>query len=258
LNPAFSNILVFLAFITTMMKIHKLIVILLLIPFSLLAQKDKPWNKPLYDAYPFHFGFAFTGGVLDFSVTHSDAFVVQDSIRSIEGKSRFLFGASIVGSLRLTDNLDLRFLPGLYFGQRDLEYLVRKNILPNSSGDEGYTFHTMKIESTFLQFPLLLKYRSSRQNNYRPYLVGGLNYTIDLAARKKIKEEEQPKIRLNRNDLLVEMGFGIDYYLPFFKFTTEWRFSYGLMNMVTYDNTGYTESFNRLGTKMVTMIIYFE
>ncbi len=240
------------------MKIVKLIVILGLVPLSLFSQKDKPWNKPLYDSYPFHFGFAFTGGVLDFSVTHSEAFNEQDSIRSIEGKSKFLFGASIVGNLKLTNNLDLRFLPGLYFGQRDLEYYVKTDILPFKGNEGGYSIHTMKIESTFLQFPLLLKYRSSRQNNYRPYLVGGVNYTLDLAARKKIKDIEQPKIRLNRNDLLVEMGFGIDYYLPFFKFTTEWRFSYGLMNMVTYDHTGYTESFNRLGTKMVTMIIYFE
>ncbi|MFA6400569.1 MAG: porin family protein [Salinivirgaceae bacterium] len=235
----------------------KLIILFLLIPLSLFAQKSKVWNKPLYDAFPFHFGFAFTFGVLDFSVEHSDYFLNQledsSTIFSIEGQAKPLFGASMVSNLRITDNFDLRFIPGLHFGQRDLTYLMVSDKTPYDT-----ISHNMKIESTFLQFPLLLKYRAVRQNNYRPYLIGGVNYAIDLAARKKIKDEEQPKIRLNRQDLYLEVGFGVDYYLPFFKFSTELRFSYGLMNVVTYDDTRYTKVFDKLGSKMTTLVIYFE
>jgi len=54
------------------------------------------------------------------------------------------------------------------------------------------------------------------------------------------------------------MGFGVDYYLPFFKFSTELRFSYGLMNVVNFDNTQYTKIYDRLGSKMVTLVVYFE
>ena len=67
-----------------------------------------------------------------------------------------------------------------------------------------------------------------------------------------------PKIRLNRQDILLEMGFGVDYYLPYFKFTTELRFSYGLLNMVNYDDSQLTRVYDRLGSKMVTLTIYFE
>jgi hypothetical protein len=237
------------------MRIRKVFIILLLLPLSLYSQKSKVWNKPLYDAYPFHFGFAFTLGVLDFSVTHSDYFMNQSDsvIFSTEGKARPLFGASMVSNLRINDNFDLRFIPGLHFGQRDLTYHMVSDI-----NNVDTIYHNMKIESTFLQFPLLLKYRAVRQNNYRPYLIGGVNYAIDLASRKKIKDEEQPKIRLNRQDIYLEMGFGVDYYLPFFKFSTELRFSYGLMNVVTYDNSRYTKVFDRLGSKMATLVIYFE
>jgi hypothetical protein len=227
-----------------------------MLPLSLFAQKAKVWNKPLYDVYPYHFGFAFTFGILDFSVAHSNYFLHQpdtSTIFSIEGQAQPFFGASMVSNLRLNDNLDLRFIPGLHFGQRKLTYIML------DEADHSKTVsHTMKIESTFLQFPLLLKYRAVRQNNYRPYLIGGVNYALDLATRKKIKDEEQPKIRLNSQDVYLEVGFGVDSYLPFFKFSTELRFSYGLMNVVNYDDTRYTKVFDRLGSKMTTLVIYFE
>ena len=150
---------------------RKLIVFLLVIfPSILWAQKQMAWNKPLYDAYPYHFGFAFTVGELDYSVSFSDAFKSNelggtggvDSVYSIEGSGKAIFGASIVGNLRLTDNWDLRFIPGLSFGQRNLTYIM----LDSKIGDT--VSHTMKIESTFLQFPLMIKYRSVRESNYRP------------------------------------------------------------------------------------------
>lgn len=237
------------------MRRKKLFVILLMLPLGLFAQKNQAWNKPLYDAYPYHFGFAFNLGVLDFSMKHSDYFVNQnpDSIFSIEGDPKPLFGASMVANLRLSNSFDLKFVPGLYFGQRDLKYLMVPEL-----GATDTVLHTMKIESTYLQFPLLLKYRAVRQNNYRPYFVVGASYALDLAARKKVKEEEKPKIQLGRQDVFLEMGFGIDYYLPFFKLSTELRFSYGLLNVVNYDDTKYTRVYDRLGSKMVALVIYFE
>ena len=236
------------------MKIGRvLLIIIIIFPSFLFAQKSKPWNKPLYDNYPYHYGFAFSGGLIDFSVTHaSDFFEPQlDSIRSVEGVAGPLFGASMVGNLRLSPNWDLRLMPGLYFGQRDLNYLLVKK-------DNSVYLHTMKIESTLLQFPLLLKYRAVRQNNYRPYVIFGANYAIDFAARKKIKAEEEPKIRLNRNDLYVEVGVGLDNYMPYFKLSMEIKFSYGMLNIVNYDDTQYTNVFDRLGSKMVTLVVLFE
>lgn len=234
------------------------IILVLLLPLLVFGQKQKVWNKPLYDSHLYHFGFSFSAGTLDFSVDHHKDFLkesVFDTIYSVEGLRKPIFGASIVTNLKLNDNFDLRFIPGLAFGQRDLEYL---NNVPDEQGNENYYIHAMKIESTFLQFPLLIKYRAVRQNNYRPYIIAGVNYTLDLATRKKVKEEEKPKIRLNKHDVLLEAGFGVDSYLPYFKFSTEIKFSYGLMNMINYDDTQYSTVFNRLGTKMVTVAIYFE
>jgi len=237
------------------MMYKKLFILLLVLPLGVFAQKSKPWNKPLYDAYKWHYGFAFSAGVLDFSVKHADYINESDSVFSVEGLPKAVFGASMVGNLKLSPSLDLRFLPGLFFGQRNLDYFIIDNI---SGMDTTFRNHQMKIESTLLQFPFLVKYRSTRENNYRPYIVFGSSYSLDLASRKKIREEEQPKIRLNRQDVYLEIGAGLDYYLPFFKFSTELRFSYGLLNVVNYDGKEYTKIFDRLGSKMLTLSIYFE
>lgn len=214
------------------------------------AQDKKAWNKPFYDSYPYHFGFAFTLGELDFSVKHANDFNTNESVFSIEGKPGPLFGASMVLNLKLAENWDLRFLPGLLFGQRSLNYLMIK--------DDDTVNHPMKIETTLLEFPLLVKYRAIRESNYRPYIVMGVTPAIDLAARKKIKEEDKPKIRLNKSDVYFEIGAGLDNYLKYFKFSTELRFSYGLLNIVKKDGTPITEAYDRLGSKKVSLIIYFE
>ncbi len=244
------------------MKSKIIIALIVLIPFCAFSQKKKSWNKPLYDAKPFHFGFTFNGGMLDFAVSHASDFgainpdgtYVFDSVMTVEGIAQPLLGAGVVGVMKINDYFDLRFSPGLSFGQRNIEYVM----IPENSSLDTLQSHTMKIESALIQFPLHLKYRAERESNYKPYILIGMNYTLDLAANKKIKDEEKPKIRLKNSDILAEVGFGIDYYLQYFKLSTELRFSYGLTNIVVYDGLEQTRVFKRLGTKMVTFAIFFE
>ena len=41
------------------------------------------------------------------------------------------------------------------------------------------------VKSTFIDMPLLLKYRAVRDGNARMYLLGGVNGSLDLARSKK-------------------------------------------------------------------------
>lgn len=234
------------------MRHTKLIILLLVIPLGLFAQKARPWNKAFYDAKPYHFGFSFSGGVLDFNVAHMPDFGTNyDSVLSVEAIAKPVFGAYIVGVYKISDFLDLRFSPGMSFGQRNLSYLLQ---------EPGGTFKTEELilESTHIQFPLMVKYRATRQNNYRPYFVGGMNYTIDLAARKGVEYGNDKDKWVKPHDVMAEVGFGVDYYLSFFKFSTELKFSYGLMNISYNNGMQYTTVFERLGSKMFTFNIFFE
>jgi hypothetical protein len=217
------------------------------------GQKRQVWNKPLYDEYPYHFGFAL--GINSFTMrsVNSPTFFALDTVYSIEADRQPGFSILMVGNLRLAQNFDLRFTPGLVFGQRNLHYLLKENNNPLE-----FREHIMRIESTYATFPLLLKYRSIRINNYRPYILAGVNYAFDLESEKKIRDEEKPKIRLLRHDVYIEGGFGLDYYFPFFKFATEVKFSVGILNLIRRDETQYTEALEKLNSRIFSVLFYFE
>lgn len=224
--------------------------IILSISFVANGQRKKVLNTPKYDLDPLHFGFTVGFNTMDFNIYNSKLINTFDSVYAVNNIRQAGFNLGIVSNLRLAPFLDLRFLPGITFGQRDMEYLVR--------GKDEFYKRVMKIESTFLEFPLTLKYKAKRINNYRPYLIAGLNYRLDLAARKKIKEEEKPMILLERNDVYYELGFGVDYYLPYFKFSTEIKYCVGLGNMIRNDGTEYSLAIEKLISNLVMISFHFE
>lgn len=216
------------------------------------AQIERPKNLPKYDAKLLHFGFTLGINTMDFTIKHSDMFNSLDSLDLIECRRQPGFNISVVTSLRLGEYWDLRFLPGLSFGQRNMEYSywdARARI---------YQTHVMKIESTFLDFPLILKYKSKRINNFRPYVIFGNNFVYDLASQKEVKEEEKPKIRLRPFDVYAQVGMGCDFYLQFFKFSTEIKYGVGLLDIIKPDGTRYTTSIDRMNSKMVMLLFHFE
>ena len=232
--------------------LKKLIVgiVLILSVVSASAQHRKVLNTPKYDLDPLHFGFTVGFNTMDFNIYPSKDIINFDTVYSVNTVRQAGFNLGIVSNLRVCKFLDLRFLPGITFGQRNLEYLVR--------GNSGFYKKTMRIESTFLEFPFTFKYKAKRINNYRPYLLAGVNYRIDLAARKEIKEEDRPMILLERHDLYYELGFGVDYYLPYFKFSTEIKYAVGLVNVRRPDPTEYARAIEKMISNLVIISFHFE
>jgi len=227
-----------------------LAIVFILISLSASSQTRKVLNTPHYDLDILHFGFTVGLNSMDFDIYHNKDILGFDSVYAVNAIRQAGFNLGIVSNLRLAPFLDLRFLPGITFGQRNLEYLLR--------GPNGFYYKTMKIESTFLEFPLLLKYKAKRINNYRPYLLAGLNYRMDLAASKEIKEELKPMLLLERHDLYYELGFGVDYYLPYFKFSTEIKYAVGLNNIARPDGSQFSGAIEKLISNMVLISFHFE
>ena len=92
-----------------------------------------------------------------------------------------------------------------------------------------------RLESSFLEFPLLLKLKGDRLNNVRPYVIGGFNYRYDLAAKKDFDDEKPVYIRIKRSDLYYELGAGLDFYLPYFKLSVELKMSNGMRDVLVKD-----------------------
>jgi hypothetical protein len=163
------------------------------------------------------------------------------------------FQVTIVSDLRLSENWNLRFLPGIALGEKKISFY---DIKTRELVEDGI------IESNYLDFPLLLKYRAKRLNNVRPYLVGGLNYRYDLAARKESDENDRIYVRLKPNDLYLEGGFGIDFYSQYFKFSPEIKVGMGLRNLLVKDvdvvETVYVNSIDHLRSFIVMINFHFE
>jgi hypothetical protein len=218
----------------------------------LFGQKQKPKNESWYDEKVLHFGFSLGFNSMDFNITPSQKNYQADSLYPEVSVLNPGINIQIVTDLRPSNHLDIRFLPGVSFGQRVIRFYKNK-VLVNDQ---------QKLESSFLEFPLLLKYKGDRMNNVRPYVIGGLNYRYDLAGKKEFDEAKPVYIRIKRPDLYYEMGAGIDFYLTYFKLSVELKMSTGIGNVLVKEAApGHPEYYNaidKLKSQMWILAFHFE
>lgn len=235
---------------TKFQNLRQTLLILLFIPVFAFTQVAKPLNLPKYDLVKLHFGMALGMGTMSGNIQNADNFYALDSMYSVECNPQIGFNINIVSNFNINKYFSIRFLPGLNFGQRNMEYVFH----------DGTKFDRkiMEIESTYLDFPVLLQFKSARLNNFRVYVVGGFSYKYDLSAQKKISDEEKPKIRLTPNVLSYELGFGTEFFLQYFKFAVEAKMSYGMNNVIRFDNSQFTTSMNSMRPNMLSITLLFE
>ena len=217
-----------------------------------LAQKRRVLNLPNYDKQTIHFGFLLGVNSFNFIPTPIKDLRDVDSVLVIQPGSGSGFSLGIISNLHMGDNFDLRFMPTLSFGERKLNYKI------NLLAQDSVISRDKRVESTFLEFPLLLKFKSARLNNGRAYLIGGVKPVIDLASQDKVDDKGEKILKLKRNDINYEIGFGFDFYSQYFKFTPEFKMSYGLKNLLVQDNNLYTLGLHSIHSKAFYLSFTFE
>ena len=216
---------------------------------NIFAQRHTvPLNLPNYDRKVIHFGFLIGLNSMDFKISQNN--ISSDSLFILQSQEQKGFNLGIVSNLRLGRNSDLRFLPTLSFVSRRINYSIKTKDLVEQINKE--------VESTFVEFPINLKFKSNRYNNGRAYLITGAKYSIDLASKKNIEDDDNELIKLNKGDLMYEIGFGIDFYLQYFKFSPEFKATFGLINMLIPDDGVYNNSIEKLMTRGFTLTFTFE
>jgi len=239
-----------------MKKIFRNVILFLIICCSdvSFAQKfKKPQNLPRYDLQKLHFGFTIGINSLDFIMNKNLNYVGTDSLVNVYSNNQYGFNLGIVSNLRLGKFTDLRFIPTLVFGERILDYNFKLNNI-----NENVMTESKRIESTLLDFPFHLKYKSERYNNIRTFIITGVKYSLDIASQDKIDDEGEELVKLKKHDIMAEIGFGIDFYLEYFKFSPQIKLSHGILNVLNKENTIYTKSFNQLRTNGWMLSFTFE
>jgi len=221
---------------------------------TIYAQDDISLNYQAVDHKKIHFGFTIGFNTMDFDITPSMNSFGPDSTVLIPEINDLVpgFHVGIVSDLRINDYFTLRFLPGIALGQRKILFY----------DNNRQVISEMKIESTYIDLPLTLKYRAARINNTRPYLIGGINVRNDMARNKEFNEDEDIYIKLKPFDVYYEIGVGIDFYLAYFKFSTEIKYSVGVLNVVSADSypdfPQYANAIDNVNSRMFMISLHFE
>ena len=93
-----------------------------------------------------------------------------------------------------------------------------------------------EVNSTYIHFPLLLKFSSLRTGNVRPYLLGGVSATLNLSSNaKSIDDNYEDRFRVKSWTTNYELGFGIDIYSEYFIFSPSIRGVFGLNDELIQD-----------------------
>jgi hypothetical protein len=182
-----------------------------------------------------HFGFSLGLNAFDFSQIHNSGNTVF-----IPGQGNVIlyadlihlkpgFNINAIADYRLVTNLDIRFIPGIFFGQRQLDFYRR---------DTKGLVQSMPITSNYLEFPVVLKYSASRYTNFRPYILTGLNTRVNLSNTINVDSERY--IELKKLEPFAEIGLGFDFYFDYFRMSIEIKISAGLNNCLNKtEATGY-------------------
>jgi hypothetical protein len=247
------------------------------IPLAFLAAIAHPstaqWthitNLPKYDEVPYHFGFSlglnqmfFTIKPMEDNYTHAFS---KEQTPDLNVDSSYLFGVNsdpvygfnigIVADKRIGKYLNVRFLPALTFGERRVNYSIQGY----RSGNPNLIDVTKNVSSTFVDLPILFKYRSKRLVNFAAYLTAGAQYSIDLASGAKKKDVTQDvQVKLTKQDVYGIAGVGFDFYNPWFKFGLELRMMYGIFDILQRDNTIYSEGIDKMTSKIFQVNLTFE
>lgn len=230
------------------------------------AQQRRVQNKPYIDQRPFHFGIlvgthlqdiefqnAGLATYLDEEGTEHQSHVVVDQDRWNAG---FTVGA--LGEFRISTHLQFRIAPALLFGTRHLTY---RN-LSATDGEGMAAEQRQELKTAYISSACDLVFGAERFNNYRPYVMAGINPMFNLS-----NSSGNEYIRLKRSDVFLEIGAGCDFYLPFFKLRPELKFMYGLTDV--YDKhhaknirdknmLPFTMAAKAAHSKMVALTFYFE
>jgi len=209
------------------------------------AQHIVRQNLPGHDLKPMHYGLFLALNVSRFQLQHSPYYVNQQKDSLLVNPR---FGPGFMGGFvinrRLTNFIDARFVPGVAFYSRSVEFDVNNQAI------------TQEMPSIAMEFPLQFKFKSLRRGNVRMYFVGGVKGTTDFGNKKKGTVSNE--LEFSNQDVAVEYGVGLELFYPYFKFAPELRFSNGLINRYSGSQNPYSLSTQSLRSNTITLYFNFE
>lgn len=194
----------------------------------------------------YYFGLSLSFNQSAYKLYRSSYFVRQDSLLSTEAIKNPGFSVGIISNVKFGSHFDFRFVPTFSFANRNITYSDRSSEVER------------RIESTFLELPMHVRFTSLPYKDMKVFIVGGLKYSYDISNKSRTKKF-QSLIKLSPHDFSAEIGAGMQFFFPYFIFSPEIKFSQGLNNILIYNGTN-TESsvLQKILPRALTISLNFE
>lgn len=207
-------------------------------------------NLETWQKQRLYFGYYLGFNNYDFKIDYKS---YEEISQDIQVKKTTGFNVGVVADLRLQEYINLRFEPGLYYTKRDL-YFPDPELTTK-------TDYLREVNSTYINFPLLLKFSSLRTGNVRPYLVGGMSTTLNLSSNSKsIDDNLEQRFRVKTWTMNYELGFGIDFFSEYFIFSPSIRGSFGIGDELIRDkdpNSPWTSNIESMKSRAILVNFTF-
>ena len=175
---------------------------------------------------------------------------VTSPLNSISSPNAPGFAVGFLTRYRITEHLEARFSPLLVFAGRSVSYAYT---------DTTYNV-TKSISTTTIDFPLLLKIKSDRIDDYRGYIIAGLKYSYSLGANKADPDDAliDKTLKNASGYSSYEVGIGCDIYFEYFKLSPEIKLSNSFGNLLFPENTPYASPISKLSLHTLEFSLCFE
>ena len=221
-----------------------LVVTFLLLAIPVQAQifsGDNVINNPNFDLQRWSWGYFLGFNTYDFDIDYIDYIPSPATGKDFSVDRTIGFNVGLIGNMRLSDHLDLRLEPGVAFNRINFQFTKA----------DSKTFR--EINSTYVHIPLLLKFSTTRIDNFKPFVVGGVSTSINLSSNENNPEDNYDGVfRMTTNSYYYEIGFGIDFYLDYFKFTPSVRGIFAINDELIRDDdpdSFYTSNVDKMSTR---------
>lgn len=230
-------------------KIALSVLVVLICSSAAWSQRQVGINNPNYDDRFISYGFLIGIHTSAYQLKYSDEFVSRsmDSVYSISPRWSGGFSLGFIVNMRVADFLDIRALPTVAFYEHSLEYQRLDLPVVNEL-----------VETTVVELPILLKYKSERRGNVRMYFVGGVKPGLEASGKNDVESVGDDNLNIREFNMSVDVGFGVDLYYPLFKFSPEIRFSRGIQNMLGTAQNEFSAGIDRLNTNTITLYFLFQ
>jgi hypothetical protein len=176
---------------------------------------------------------------------------ITDSLNSITSNPLPGFAIGFITRYRLTDHLEARINPSIVFADRSLTYTY-----PTVSEDV-----TKQTQSTAVDFPLSIKLKSDRIDDFRAYLIGGVKYSVAVGKGNTNLAGLSPLDKLVKNAPgfgSYQVGMGCDIYFEYFKLSPEIKLSNSFGNVLVPENQPFSNPISKLYLHTITFSLIFE